>query len=178
MTAVVSTRCRRCGAELTDRFSRKLGYGPECRKDLTPEQIADAVRRNQPGYVPRAAAPRPASVQARVNRADALAAVGQVVECGCGSGALAGRCPECAAEQRDPMGVLAKRVARVIERVRALRAAERDARYEAWLASHPEQAERAAGVGRAGKYFQPAPTPPEPEQLTLADCHPLREEAS
>jgi hypothetical protein len=156
VTAIVSTRCRRCGAELSDRFSRKLGYGPECRKDLTPDQIADAVRANQPGYVPRAQPPQPASVQARINRSDALAAVDQVVECGCGSGALAGRCPECLAEQRDPMGVLAKRVARVIERVRALRTAERDARFEAWLAAHP----------------------PEPEQLALTDCHPLREEAS
>ena len=156
MTAVISTRCRRCHAELRDPFSRKLGYGPECRKDLTPDQLADAIRRNQPGYVPRAAAPQPVSVQARAHRADALAAVDQVVECGCGSGALAGRCPECRAEEREPMKVLAIRVARVIERVRAQRAAERDARYEAWLAMHP----------------------PEPEQLALADCHPLREEAS
>lgn len=148
MTAVVSTRCRRCGAELTDRFSRKLGYGPECRKDLTPEQIADAVRANQPGYIPRATAPQPASDHARANRADALAAVDQVVECGCGSGAQAGRCPECLAEQRDPMGVLAKRVQRVIERIRAQRSAERDARYEAWLAAHP----------------------PEPQQLTLEEA--------
>ena len=167
MTAVVSTRCRRCHAELTDRFSRKLGYGPECRKDLTSDQLADAIRANQPGYVPRAQPPRPASVQARINRADALSAVDEVVECGCGSGALAGRCPECLAEQRDPMGVLAKRVQRVIERVRAQRSAERDARYEAWLAAHPEQAERRTGVGGARKSFQPAPTPAEPEQLTI-----------
>jgi hypothetical protein len=153
MTAVVSTRCRRCHAELTDRFSRKLGYGPECRKVMSAGQLADALRANQPGYIPKA---QPASVQARINRADALATADQVVECGCGSGALAGRCPECLAEQRDPMGVLAKRVQRVIERVRAQRTAARDARYEAWLAAHP----------------------PEPEQLALTDCHPLREEAS
>lgn len=178
MTAVVSTRCRRCGAELTDRFSRKLGYGPECRKDLTPAQIADAVRRNQPGYVPRAEPPRPASVQARINRSEALAAVDQVVECGCGSGAVAGRCPECLAEQRDPMGVLAKRVQRVIDRIRTERSAERDARYEAWLAAHPDQDKRRRHVGLPAKTFQPGPTPAEPQQLALPDCHPLREEAS
>lgn len=168
MTAVVSTRCRRCGAELTDRFSRKLGYGPECRKDLTPEQIADAVRRNQPGYVPRAEPPRPASVQARINRSEALTAVDQVVECDCGSGAVAGRCPECRAEERDPMGVLAKRVQRVIERVRAQRAAVRDARYQAWLAAHPDQDKRGAGVGELAKSFQAVPTPAE--QLTISEA--------
>lgn len=178
MTAVISTRCRRCHAELTDRFSRMLGYGPECRKDLSPEQIADAIRANQPGHVPRAEVPRPVSVQARATRADALAAVDQVVECGCGSGALAGRCPECRAEQTDPMGILAKRVTRVIERVRAQRAAERDARYEAWLAAHPDQDKRGQHVGEPAKTFQPAPIPAEPQQLALADCHPLREEAS
>ena len=149
MTAVVSTRCRRCRAELTDRFSRTLGYGPECRKLMTPEELADAIRANQPGYVPRAAVPQPASVQARANRADALAAVEQVVECGCGSGALAGRCPECQAEETDPMGVLAKRVQRVIERIRAMRTAERDARYEAWLAEHPPQPEQLTIGGAA-----------------------------
>lgn len=147
MTAVVSTRCRwpGCHIELTDRFSRRVGYGSEHWKLLTPEQQVDAIRSNQPGYVPRTVSPQPASVQARINRADALATVGEVMECGCGSGAQAGRCPECLAEQRDPMGVLARRVQRVIERIRAQRTAARDARYEAWLAAHP----------------------PEPEQLTI-----------
>lgn len=146
MSAVVSTHCRNCRKELTDRFSRMLGYGPECRKDLTPDQLADAIRANQPGYIPRAS--QPVSVQARVNRADALAAVDQVVECGCGSGAVAGRCPECRMEEREPMRVLAIRVQRVIERIRAQRTAERDARYAAWLAEHP----------------------PEPEQLTIGEA--------
>lgn len=141
MTAVISTHCRRpgCGRELTDRFSRMIGYGPECRKDMTPEQVTDAIRANQPGYTPKTFRPQPASIQARANRADALAAIDQVVECGCGSGAEAGHCPECRAEQTDPIGVLAKRVARVIARIRAQRAAERDAAYEAWLAAHPHQ---------------------------------------
>lgn len=69
MTAVVSTRCRRCHAELTDRFSRKLGYGPECRKDMTPDQLVAAIRDNQPGVVP-AATLRPASATARRNHAE------------------------------------------------------------------------------------------------------------
>jgi hypothetical protein len=142
MTAVLSTHCRGCHRELTDRFSRMIGYGPECRKDLTPEQLADAIRANQLGYIPRAQAPRPASVQARADRADALAAVGEVVECGCGSGALVGRCPECRLEQTDPMKVLAIRVQRVIERIREQRTAERDARYEAWRAAHPAEPEQ------------------------------------
>lgn len=153
MTAVLSTRCSICGKDLTDRMSRRYGIGPDCRAQMTAAELADAIRANQPGFVPRA---RPTSVQARINRSEALATVGEVVGCGCGSGALAGRCPECRAEQTDPMGVLAKRVQRVIERIRAQREAVRDARYEAWLAAHP----------------------PEPEQLTLTDCHPLREEAS
>lgn len=139
MTAVLSTHCRGCHRELRDPFSRKLGYGPECRKDLTPEQLADAIRGNQPGYIPKA---QPVSVQARANRADALASVDQVVECGCGSGAIAGRCPECRMEQTEPMKVLAIRVQRVIERVRAERTAERDARYEAWRAAHPKAPEQ------------------------------------
>jgi hypothetical protein len=152
VSAAVSTRCSVCGKDLTDKLSRRYGIGPDCRAKMTSAELADAIRRNQPGFIRRT---QPVSVQARINRANALAAVGEVVECGCGSGAQAGRCPECLAEQRDPMGVLAKRVQRVIERVRIRRAAERDARYEAWLAAHP----------------------PEPEQLDLTDCHP-REEAS
>lgn len=142
MTAVLSTRCRQCGKDLTDPLSRRYGIGPDCRRTMTPGQLADALRANQPGYIPRAQPPRPASVQARIHRADALAAADQIVECGCGSGALVGRCPECRAEQADPAGVLAKRVARVIERVRAQRTAERDARLAEWRAAHqpdPEQ---------------------------------------
>jgi hypothetical protein len=144
MTVVLSTRCSICGKDLTDRMSRRYGIGPDCRARMTAAELADAIRANQPGYVPRAQPPRPASVQARANRSEALAAVDEVVECGCGSGALAGRCPECRAEQTDPMGVLAKRVARVIERIRAERTAERDARYEAWLAEHPPEPEQLA----------------------------------
>lgn len=102
MTAVLSTRCRRCGAELTDRFSRKLGYGPECRKDLTPDQLADAIRTNQPGYVPRTQPPRPASVQARANRAEiARVTAPDVTAKRCAHDGTPGSCPLCRHEA-DP----------------------------------------------------------------------------
>jgi hypothetical protein len=68
MTAVISIHCRKCGTPLRDRFSRTLGYGPECRKDMTAGQIADAVRANQPGYVPTATPP--VSLEARRNHAE------------------------------------------------------------------------------------------------------------
>lgn len=98
MTAVVSTRCRRCGAELHDRFSRKLGYGPECRKDLSPDQLVAAIRANQPGVVP-AATLRPTSTTARRNHAEVQRVTAPVV--------AAKRCPhedipaQCALCRRD-----------------------------------------------------------------------------
>jgi serine/threonine protein kinase HipA of HipAB toxin-antitoxin module len=145
ITAIIA-HCRKCGEELHDPASKARKIGSTCWSRLTRaqklEMLALAAAEAKPGYIPPT---RPASPQARANRADALTAIDQVVECGCGSGALAGRCPECRAEQTDPMGVLAKRVARVIARIRATRTEERDARYYAWLATHQ----------------------PEPEQLTI-----------
>lgn len=143
MTAVVSTRCRwpGCGIELTDRFSRRVGYGSEHWKLLTPQQQVDALRANQPGYIPKA---RPPSAHATVTNAAARQAAQAPTEadlCACGSGAVAGRCPPCNRAERDPMGVLADGVRRVIGEVRAERRAVRDAAYEAWQAEHqpPEQ---------------------------------------
>lgn len=69
MTAVISTHCRGCHRELRDRFSRMLGYGPECRKGMTDAQLRAAVARNDPAYTPPAAV-RPASAQARRNQAE------------------------------------------------------------------------------------------------------------
>jgi hypothetical protein len=145
MTIVRSTSCSECGKELTDPLSRRYSIGPDCRADMTPEQLADALRRNQPGYVPKA---KPASAKARRTNAAARQAAEPPKEadlCGCGSGAIAGRCPPCNRAERDPMGVLADGVARIIDRIRVERTAERDARYEAWQAAHQ----------------------PEPEQLTI-----------
>jgi hypothetical protein len=69
MTVVISTRCRwpGCHVELTDRFSRRVGYGSEHWKLLTSEQQEDAIRANQPGYIPKAA---PVSLEARRNHAE------------------------------------------------------------------------------------------------------------
>lgn len=142
MIAAIIVRCRKCGEELHDSASKARKVGSTCWRRLTPaeklEMLALAAAEDKPGYIPPT---WPASPQARANRADALATVDQIVECGCGSGALAGRCPECRAEQNDPMGVLAKRVARVIARIRAQRATTRDAAYDAWHAAHPQQLE-------------------------------------
>lgn len=35
--------CGRCGRSLSDEVSRNLGYGPECRKSLSPDVLAKAV---------------------------------------------------------------------------------------------------------------------------------------
>lgn len=69
MSAVVSTRCSRCGAELRDRTSRLIGIGPECRKTMTTAQLRAAMARNTPGHIPTAA-PRPASATARRNHTE------------------------------------------------------------------------------------------------------------
>lgn len=145
MTAIISTRCSECGKDLTDPISRRYGIGPDCRAKLTDAELADALRRNQPGYVP---AVRPATPTARATNAQARQAAQAPTEedlCPCGSGSLKNRCPPCLEQQNDPMGALAKGVARIIERIRDQRRAERDAAYEAWKAQHA----------------------PEPEQLTI-----------
>lgn len=67
MTAVISTCCSICGKDLTDPLSRRYGIGPDCRARMTAEQLTDAIRRNQPGYIPKA---RPASPQAHRNHAE------------------------------------------------------------------------------------------------------------
>lgn len=112
MTAIVSTRCRRCGAKLTDRFSRTLGYGPECRKAMTPDQLADAVRANQPGYIPRAAPP---TAHARVTNAAARQTTEQArAEPRCTHDGIPGNCPSCRREA-DPTRA-AQRIIALIQR--------------------------------------------------------------
>ena len=154
MTAVVSTRCRRCGAELRDRFSRMLGYGPCCRKHMNPDQLADALLRNRPGYVPPAT-PRSASPQARRNRSEVArvtaplalaerepagrrmqaspAPVAEPVEeteprATCSAhGGIAGACPQCRREAAEPAArIIAATLRRpMAERLVAERAASR-----------------------------------------------------
>lgn len=114
MSAVVSTTCSRCGADLRDRTSRMFGIGPECRKTMTATQL-------------------------RVTNAAARRTAQPVTDrdlCPCDSGAVKGRCPTCRVPA-NPSDFLAEAVARTIAKIRAQRAAERDAAYEAWNASHP-----------------------------------------
>lgn len=141
MTAVVSTRCRRCNAELTDRFSRTLGYGPECRKSMTPDQLADAIRANQPGYVPRAQPPRPASATARRNHAEIERVTAPVVAAKrCVHDGIPGACPLCRRDN-DPW----RAAERIIALIKAEREEQRARAHAEWLAANQ----------------------PEPEQLTI-----------
>ena len=137
MTAVVSTRCRRCGAELTDPFSRKVGYGPECRKDMTPDQLVAAIRANQPGHIPAA---RSATATARVTNAQARDTVENAAHGPrCVHDGIPGSCALCRRDN-NPAGT-ADRIIALIQRQRT---AARDAAYEAWKAAHqpePEQLE-------------------------------------
>lgn len=134
MSAVVSTRCRKCRAELRDSFSRKLGYGPECRKSMTSAQLADALRANQPGYVPKAAPP--VSAEARRNQAEIQRVTAPVVEAKrCHHDGIAGACPQCRHEA-DPWHC----ADRIIALVKAKREEARSRAYADWLAAHqPEQ---------------------------------------
>lgn len=147
MTIVLHTRCRwpGCGIELTDKFSRRVGYGSEHWTRLTPEQQEDAIRANQPGYLPKAQPPSARAVAVNAQAQQAAKPPTPADLCSCGSGAVVGRCPPCNRLEREPMAVLAEGVAAIIDRIRAQRTAERDAQYEAWQAAHR----------------------PEPEQLTI-----------
>ena len=135
MSAVVSTRCRKCRAELRDSFSRKLGYGPECRKSMTSGQLADALRANQPGYIPKAKPVRP-SPQARHNQAEVQRVTAPVVEAKrCHHDGIAGACPQCRHEA-DPWHC----ADRIIRLIQTQREEERSRAYADWLATHaPEQ---------------------------------------
>jgi hypothetical protein len=140
VTAVVSTRCRRCGTDLRDRFSRMLGYGPECRKTMTDAQIRAAMVRNTPGHIPAA---RPASATARRNHAEIARVTAPVVaDKQCTHGDRPASCALCRRDN-DPWRC-AERIIALIQRQRR---AERDAAYEAWKAAHA----------------------PQPEQLTIGD---------
>lgn len=129
MTAVLSTHCRECGKDLTDPLSRRYGIGPDCRAAMTAGQLADAIRRNQPGYIPRDEPPSP---QALANNARALAQA-DVATCKPHGGVL-GQCAQCRRDN-DP----AHAADRIIALIQAQREAARDAAYEAWQAAHQPQ---------------------------------------
>jgi len=100
MTAVISTHCRICRKDLTDPLSRRYGIGLECRKGMTAEQLTDAIRRNQPGYVPKATPP--VSAQANRNHAEVQRVTAPVVaEKLCSHDARPASCPLCRREA-DP----------------------------------------------------------------------------
>lgn len=139
MTAVVSTRCRRCGADLRDRFSRMLGYGPECRKTMTDAQLRAAMARNTPGHIP-AERPRPASSQARHNHAEVARATAPVVaDKTCPHEDRPASCALCRRDN-DPW----RAAERIIALIQRQRTAERDAAYEAWKTAHAPEPEQLA----------------------------------
>lgn len=143
MTAVISIHCRKCGTPLRDRFSRTLGYGPECRRDMTAGQIADAVRANQPGYVPKATPP--ISLEARRNHAEITRVTAPTPAAKrCVHDGIPGACPSCRHEA-DPW----KCAQRIITATQRLPMDQRLA------------AQRATAIRR----YQPAIT----HQLTIGD---------
>jgi hypothetical protein len=128
MSAVLSTRCSVCRKDLTDPLSRRYGIGPDCRAQMTPEQLADAIRRNQPGYIPKAAPP--VSSQARRNHTEIQRVTAPVVAAKrCRHDGIAGACPRCRHEA-DPWHC----AERIIAIVQAQREEERSRAYADWLA--------------------------------------------
>ncbi|MGH3376012.1 MAG: DUF6011 domain-containing protein [Actinoallomurus sp.] len=148
MTAVVSTRCHRCGAELRDRTSRVFGIGPECRKTMTDTQLRAAMNRNTPGHTPPAVV-RPASPQARHNHAELERVTAPVVaEKRCTHDGIPAQCPLCRREA-DPWRC-AQRIIATVQRL------PMDQRIEL---------QRAAARRLWAAYL---PTP-EPDQLTIGE---------
>jgi hypothetical protein len=128
MSAVRSTRCSICRKDLTDPLSRRYGIGPDCRAEMTPEQLADAIRRNQPGYIPKAAPP--VSAEARRNHAEIGRVTAPVVEAKrCHHDGIAGACPQCRHEA-DPWHC----ADRIIGLIKAQREEARSRAYADWLA--------------------------------------------
>jgi hypothetical protein len=158
MSAVLSTHCSVCRKDLTDPLSRRYGIGPDCRAKMTPEQLADAIRRNQPGYIPKA---RPVSGQARRNHAEIERVTAPVVAAKrCIHDGIAGACPKCRHEA-DPWHC----ADRIIAIVHARREEERSRAYADYLAEHR------GDVGNPRKHFQPRPTPrPDGANQLLLDA--------
>jgi hypothetical protein len=132
---VLRTTCQNpgCGLPLTDRFSRTIGYGPECRKKLTPAELVAAIRANNPATAP-IPEQRPASARAQVVNDQArrtAAEAARPVDCDRHPGHRKAACPVCRSE--DGVQHIADRV---IEETRAKRTADRDRAYQQWVAAH------------------------------------------
>jgi uncharacterized protein DUF6011 len=130
--------CRLCGRPLTDATSRAFRIGPECRRDMTPDQLRASLQvakeEAAPGYIPP---DRPASPQARHNNAQARAVVETAStpqRATCVHGGMPGACPTCRYEA-DPNNA----AARIIREIQGERIAARDAAWRAWHAAHTVQ---------------------------------------
>jgi hypothetical protein len=114
---------------LTDRISLMYRIGPCCRKDMTGEQLAAALKLTrdeaQPGYIPLA---KPISFEARTNNAEAQAIADGPPTCARHGGVLK-KCPQCRQEED-----LAWCVRQIIEAVQHERWVLREARHAAAMA--------------------------------------------
>jgi hypothetical protein len=96
---VVDPTCTECGRLLTDAASRAFRIGPECRKDMTTQQLRAAMLRAKQADDPfRIPEQRPASVQARINNHNARAAADPAALQLCRHENRAGACADCKRE--------------------------------------------------------------------------------
>lgn len=70
------THCILCGTPMTNRYSQKIGIGPECRQDMTEQEIEAAIERNNP-LIERVPADEPASARAQWVNATARAVMAE-----------------------------------------------------------------------------------------------------
>lgn len=116
ISRLMANTCRDCGQPLTDRTSLLFRLGPDCRGEMTDEQLRQAMEltraERRPDYIPPQ---KPPSVQARQNHAAVRAVVAEAdapPTCKAHGGVL-GQCPQCRHEQLNP-------AARITREIRAL----------------------------------------------------------
>lgn len=114
--------CRACGRLLKDRLSLRYGFGPDCRKELSGEQLAAALKLTaeeaKPGYIPPEKAPSWVALANNEAAREAAAGIRPV--------------------HLDPAAELAMGVRIIIAEIRAERTAARDARWRAAKARQVE----------------------------------------
>lgn len=129
LTLTQSRACRECGRDLTDPMSLRYRVGPDCRREMTGEQLAAALKltraESEPGYIPPDRRP---TVDALLTNRAARAVVAQAAEpivCDA-HGGLLGQCPLCTYEAAHPAARIIRLVkadglaARRAERIRVL----------------------------------------------------------